>query len=735
MSAATPRPNRTTPLAAAVLAALQTAALQAEAADAPPQQMPKISVGADADRDSYKTDELSSPKYTQPLRDTPQTVTVVPESIIREQGATTLRDVLRNSPGITFQAGEGGGGLPGDQNFTMRGFSSRNSIFMDGVRDAGSYTRDSFNLQQVEVIKGPTGTMAGRSATSGMINQVTKRPHAGDTQDYSLGYGSDDYKRVTADVNMSLSDSMALRVNAVYHDADVSNRDVVANKRWGIAPSFALDIGSASRLTLSYLYLDEDNVPDYGLPWLTITQTTASDPSHNGTFPTGAYGAHPHVDQSNFYGLKNYDFEDIESQVATVQLDHDFSDAVTLRNVLRWLDTDRDSAITSPRPPNRQLQRRTMSTSNITNLTDVTFRFATGSLEHALATGLELARETTHNRNSSQTTNQPQIPDFYTPDPDLAALGPMPPNTGNPGETRGDTVGIYATDTVTLTQHWQVVGGLRWDSADIDYISHDYASGAVIDDLSKSESDVNWHAAVIYKPRENGSIYLSYGTSYDPTVDAGTVGAGLSTLPTAANNINLEPEESTNLELGTKWDLLSERLSITAAAFRMEKKNVRTRLLNTDPYVLDGEQVVRGVELGVAGSVTRAWSVFSGFVYLDSEYKHSVNTLDVGQELLLTPDFTFNAWTTYALPFGLTIGAGMQYTDDIVRTRTAALGEVTVPGHWLFDAMASMQVNDSISVRLNATNLADEEYVDRFGGGHYVPGAGRTLSLTANITF
>jgi catecholate siderophore receptor len=528
---------------------------------------------------------------------------------------------------------------------------------------------------------------------------------------------------------------MALRVNAVYHDADVSNRDVVANQRWGIAPSFALEFGAASRLTLSYLYLDEDNVPDYGLPWGTLTQTTASDPTHNGTFPTGAYDAHPPVDQSNFYGLRNYDYEDIDSQVATAQFEHEFSDSFELRNVLRYLDTNRDSAITAPRPPNRQLQRRTMGTRNVTNLTDLTFRFDTGSVGHALVTGLELARETTHNRNSSQTTNQPQIPDFYLPDPGLAPFGPMPPNTGNPGETRTDTVAVYATDTLTLTEHWQVAGGLRWDNADIDFTSHDYASGALIDDLSKSEDDVNWHAAIIYKPRGNGSVYLSYGTSYDPTVDAGAVGSGLSTLPTAANNINLEPEEGTNLELGAKWDLLSERLSVAAAVFEMEKTNVRTRLVNTDPFVLDGKQVVRGVELSVAGSVTPAWSVFSGFVYLDSEYEQSVNTLELGQELLLTPDFTFNAWTTYALPFGLTIGAGVQYIDEVVRTRTAALGEVTVPGYWLFDAMASMQVNDSISLRLNATNLADEEYVDRFGGGHYVPGAGRTVSLTANFTF
>src|SRR5688572_2384935 len=179
------------PVTAAVIATLQAATVHAQTTTNSPQQLPKISVGADAEQDSYKSEGASSPKFTQPLRDTPQTISVIPQSVIKEQGAASLRDVLRNSPGITFQAGEGGGGLPGDQNFTMRGFSARNSLFIDGVRDIGAYTRDSFNLQQVEVVKGPTGAVAGRSTTGGAINQITKTPYAGNGQDYSLGYGSD----------------------------------------------------------------------------------------------------------------------------------------------------------------------------------------------------------------------------------------------------------------------------------------------------------------------------------------------------------------------------------------------------------------------------------------------------------------------------------------------------------------------------------------------------------------
>lgn len=724
---------RNASLAAAIFTALQAAAPQLQAAESKPQQLPKISV--DAAENSLKTDVASSPKYTQPLLDTPQTIQVIPQAVIRDRAAATLRDVLRNSPGITFQAGEGGGGLPGDQNFSMRGTSARNSLFIDGVRDVGAYSRDSFNLQQVEVIKGPTGTMAGRSATSGAINQVSKTPQLRDSQDYSLGYGSDDYKRVSSDINLGLGDSMAFRVNAMYHDAEVSNRDVVENKRWGVAPSFALGLGTATRFTASALYVDEDNVPDYGLPWGQTSQSTAADPAHNGTFRTGAYAATPAVDQSIFFGLKNYDYEDIRTQSGTLQLEHDLNETLTVHNVLRYLDSERSSAITAPRPPNRQLQRRDMETENITNLTDVSIEFATGGIEHTLVTGLELTRETTNSRNSAQTANQPPIPDFFNPDPNLAPLGPMPANTGNPSETEVKNIALYVVDTLQLDEQWAITAGVRRDHADTDFQQRNFTTGAIMDDVSRSDTETTYQGAVSFKPVESGTIYVAYGTGFDPTVDAGTTGPGLSSAPTQANNVNLPPEESSNLEVGTKWELLDRRLALNAAVFRTEKTHLRTRNANTDPFILDGEQRIEGLEVSASGMLADAWSVFAGASFLDTEYRLSRNALDQGQELPLVPELSANAWTTYVLPFGLTVGLGLQYVDDIVRPRSATLGELTVDGYVLVDAMASYDVNKSVSLRLNALNLADKEYVDRFGGGHYIPGAGRSVQLTAYVSF
>jgi catecholate siderophore receptor len=307
-------------------------------------------VGAEVDQDSCKTARRANSRYSQPLIDTPQTITVIPSNVIQERGTATLRDVLRHSPGITFQAGEGGGGLPGDQNFSLRGSSARNSLFIDGVRDRGAYLRDAFVLQQIEIVKGPTAALAGRSATAGAINQTTKTPRLKSFQSYTAS--GDSYARITADANFAADKTSALRLNLLYHHADTPGRDVVENERWGIAPSFAVGLGTDTHLKLDYVYVEQDNVPDYGLPWYTLTQTTAADPSHNGTFLRGAWDAD--VDRSNFYGLKDFDYEDVQAHMSTARLEHD------------------------------------------------------------LVAGLELSRETTHNRNSAFSNAAPQITDFFS---------------------------------------------------------------------------------------------------------------------------------------------------------------------------------------------------------------------------------------------------------------------------------------------------------------------------------
>jgi catecholate siderophore receptor len=663
---------------------------------------------------------LATTKFTTPLRDIPQTVTVIKSDVIQAQGATTLRDVLRNVSGITFQAGEGGGGLPGD-SFTMRGFSAANDLFVDGVRDTGGYTRDAFNLEQVEVVKGPSSSISGRGSTGGAVNQVTKSPTALGTRNGSIGGGTAAYRRGTFDVNqpLNVAHGVAFRLNGMWTEGDVPGRDVAENKSWGLAPSLAFGLGAPTTIMIKSQHLRQDNVPDYGLPWGTYPG-----------FPTGAFDADPAVDQSNFYGLRDYDFENIDSDYATVDAMHRFGSALVARNLTRYGSTARDSAITAPRPPNRQLQRRTMTNENLANQTSLTAFVGQGSLRHEIVAGLDLSREQTGNQNSSQTTNQPAT-DLVHPDPSQRPLGPMPANSGNPSHTRLNQVGVYAFDTAHLGSQWQVTGGLRWDSVDVDYDLTTLTTGEVTA-IAASDSMVSWRAAVVYKPRANGSVYLGIGTSFNPSVDAAATGAALSTAPTAANNPNLAPEETRNLEVGSKWDMASGRLSLTGAIFRTEKVNARTRNLTSDPFILSGRHRVAGVELGISGSLTSRWTALGSYAFMDSKIAASANAAEEGQNMTLTPENTFSIWTTYQLPRNVIVGGGAQFMDNVFRN---TLNTQEVPSFWVVNSLVSYEVNRMFTLRLNGTNLADTEYVDRVGGGHYIPGPRRQVMLSADLGF
>jgi catecholate siderophore receptor len=640
--------------------------------------------------------------------------------VIQQQGATTLRDVLRNVPGITYQAGEGGGGLPGD-NFTIRGFSAGNDMFVDGIRDAGGYSRDAFNLEQVEVAKGPSSSIVGRGATGGAINQVTKSPHMAESYSGSIGFGSADYGRGTLDLNQPLGNESgaALRVSAMWTDVGVPGRDVVENRSWGVAPSVAFGLTSPTQVTLKYQHLAQDNVPDYGLPW-------GSSPG----FPTGAFQATPAVDQSNFYGLRDYDFEDIQSDLATADVAHRFSSTLSLRNTTRYSETDRDSAITAPRPPNRQLQRRTMGNGNVANQTNVTLAIGRARVRHDVVAGVEFSRETTSNQNSAQSVNQPTV-SVLDPDPNDRPLGPMPDNTGNPSETRLNQAGIYLFDTLHLGERWQASGGARWDNVDVDYSQTTLTTGEVTR-IESSNGMLSWRAGLVFKPKPEGSVYVGYGTSFNPSVDAAATGAALSIAPTSANNPSLDPEETRNVEVGTKWDAFESRLSLTAALFRTTKLNARTRNAASDPFVLTGEHRVQGVELGVSGTIARGWTAYAAYAFMDSAIAASANAAEEGQNLTLTPESTFNIWSTFQLPWEMTVGGGAQYMDAVFRNTT---NTTSVPSYWLLNGLVSQRVTRRLTLRLNGQNLGDEEYVDRVGGGHYIPGPRRQITLNADFGF
>lgn len=663
---------------------------------------------------------VASPKYTEPLRDVPQTITVIPAAVMQQQGAVTLRDVLRNVSGITFQAGEGG--VPAGDQLTIRGFSARTDMFVDGVRDFGGYSRDAFNLEQLEVAKGPSSAIAGRGSTGGAINQVSKAPNLVESYGGTIGVGNASARRTTFDINQpieGLGHGAAFRINAMWTDTEVPNRDAVSAERWGIAPSLAFGLGTSTRLTLSYFHLRQDNLPEYGLPWVPANTNPELEAFSNGM---------PPVDQSNFYGLRNRDYEDTLTRLGTVVFDHDFTGALSLRNLTRYGTTERDSVITAPRfasvntstAINRQLQSRDMTDEIVANQTNVTARFRTGALQHALVTGVEVSSESSENFGRSGPTAP--TADLYNPNADDPYPGPII-RTG--ARTRGEatSAAIYAFETLNLTDQWELTGGLRWDRFDVDYES--VATTGELTQLDRTDRMVSWRAGAVYKPRVNGSIYLGYGTSLNPSAEG---------LSLSAATVTLDPERTRTYELGTKWDTPDSRASFNAAVFRTEKTNARTPGLNPGdpPTVLAGKQVVDGVELGVSGRLTDRWTTFGTVAFMQSDIAASNTDGELDNALALTPDRTFNLWTTYALPKGISVGGGVQYMDSVFRNATNV---ASVPSYWLANALASYEVNTHLTLRLNANNLANEEYVDRVGGGHYIPGPGRQMMISADVKY
>ncbi len=658
-------------------------------------------------------------KFTEPLRDIPQTITVIPASVIEEQAATTLRDVLRNVVGITFQAGEGG--VPAGDQLTIRGFSARTDIFVDGVRDFGGYSRDPFNLEQVEVAKGPSSAIAGRGSTGGAINMVSKAPQIDANYAVSLGGGNASYKRSTIDLNQPLEGAIpgtSLRLNAMWTDTGVPGRDAVESERWGVAPSMAMGLGTPTRLTVQYSHLAQDNLPEYGLPWV---------PANTNPELAEYSNSMPPVDQENFYGLRARDYENTVTDLGTVQVERDLPGAMTLRNLTRYGQTTRDSVITSPRfasvntstAINRQLQSRDMTDDILANQTNLTARFGS-SMPHALVAGAEFAREGSENFARSG----PVAPtaDLYHPNPNDAYPGPIT-RTGARTTAQAYSAAVYAFDTVNVGERWELSGGLRWDRFDVDYESVAVAGERT--PLERTDSMTSGRMGVVFKPRENGSIYAGFGTSFNPSAE------GLSLTPATAA---IEPEKTRALEVGTKWDVANRRLSLTAALFRTEKSNARTPGVNPGdpPTVLVGEQRVSGIELGAQGRINDRWTAFAAYSLMRSNIDESNTPAEVNNALALTPEQTFNLWTTFQLPWQIEVGGGAQYMDAVFRNAT---NTAVVPSYWLINGLAAYQVNRNLTLRLNLNNLADVDYVDRIGGGHYIPGAGRSVQLSSAVTF
>jgi catecholate siderophore receptor len=653
---------------------------------------------------------LSSTKYTEPLLDTPQTITIISKEVIEEQGATTLRDVLKNVPGLTITAGEGGN--PAGDNLTLRGFSARNDIFIDGVRDLSPQARDPFNLEQVEVVKGPGSAFTGRGSTGGSINLLSKVPGLRKSFGGTLDFGTDSTRRATADINVPFGESFAFRLNMLAHHSAVAGRDVVEFDRWGVAPSLTWGLGKPTRFTVSYYKLKQDNISDYGIPWVPLANNALVE-FRDRPAP---------VPRETFYGFLHRDFEKLNSDLVTLRFERDFNDKLSLRNQLRYSNSSRDSMATPPRfasnnstTINREMRSWITEDKAWDNQTDFIARFSTAKVQHALVTGINITREN-NTRVTRTAGNSPTT--LLNPNPNDIFTGAI---TIHPivGDVTANSQALYLFDTAKFGEKWELNGGLRWDRFDADGIVTQ--TGAPV---SRVDRMLSVRGGIVFKPLPQGAIYGSYGTSMNPSLE------GLS-YNTA--NTTLDPEKTYTAETGTKWGFFSGRMLLSGAIFRVEKINARTPgLPGEPPIVLDGKQRVDGAELSLEGNLTRDWQILAGYTLLDTEVVDTNNALELGKELINTPRNSFNLWSTYTLRSGFHFGGGARFVDKRFGNNTNTR---FVDAFWTFDLMASYPISKHVDLKLNLYNLTDKFYFDRIGGGHIVPGPGRVAMLSTSFRF
>jgi catecholate siderophore receptor len=733
-------------------------------------------------------DAVSMGKFTEDLLHTPQTVAVVPEFILHDQQNRTLMDAVRNVPGISIAAGESG--AQGD-NLTIRGFTARNDIFLDGIRDFGSYYRDSFDYDQVEVLEGPAGVQFGRGSTGGVINQESKIPAADKFVHVDTEFGTDATRRLMADANEPLGDvagGSAFRVNAMGTESGVAGRPYAENRRWGVAPSISFGMNNPTRLTISYFHFTESDTPDYGLPWF-FNQLA------------------PDVDRHAYFGFPAANRLDTHDDVVTVKANHTFANNLDVHTIGRWANYPRDVQITEPQicsnagvsvpvggyvaalptsavnsskpcpytlstPPsqitvNRNQIRVKSVEGELWDQTEVTSQFRVAGVRNDLAAGMEGGQEisnpikysyTENSANSVPSTNlvEPNPHDAFSGQGYIASIT----------HTKSKSAGVYFIDTVKFDRFIELSGGVRWDYFNTLFNLYAPATSiagakttAPVPYIDQTVRQPSYRAALVFKPNTHGSVYFDYGTSFNPSAESLSLSVASSILP---------PEENETYEAGAKYSMAHDWLQLEGAWFRTTKDNAReTDPTNSNNIVLAGNQLVKGVQASAVGRFHGGTDLILGYAYLSSAVTYSkLFPTSIGYPLANVPKQTFNAFVTRNLFWRLNAGLGGNYIAARTASSTVpyvptafgpaqsfaagaapcgatattcypvlATAMKQVPGYWVFNAMLKRPVTDKIELQANVYNLLNRFYIDQPHPSHLIPGAGLSALIGANFRF
>lgn len=735
-----------------------------DAATTEAQTLPKVTVSATRNDDNYKADAVSSAKYTQPLVDTPQTISVIKKELLQDQGATTLTEALRNTPGVTMQLGENGNTSSGD-TIQMRGFSVQSSIFVDGVRDLGAITRDTFNIEQVEVVKGSGAAETGRAISAGFINSETKLPHAKDAREVGVSLNTGEQKRVTADINQTISPDAALRLNVMWQDGGVDGRDVVENNGYAIAPAFAYGLGTDTRVYAYSQHVRQENTPDGGIPTIGMSGYARGEVTTGNNQTTAEQAAALNkagkVNRENYYGSV-HDRENVDADMFTVKVEHDLTDNMSVQNITRYGKTTMDRVLTAPGnvtavTPNDPstwtvaLSRQGVDQENtiVANQTNLKARFDLGGgMESDLVAGVEFLKEEQTTRNRGLPTGQTQAAgNLYNPNPNAAFVGLVPTGAFTEGST--ETIALYVLDTLKINEQLQLSAGVRADQykTDTTTAAVTTANGQTTTTITALEDDdtlLSWRVGGLFKPTSNSSVYANYSKSMTPP------GGNNFVLSSSEGNVNhpdLDPQETETIEIGTKWDVLNQKLSLAASIYSTTNDKEVTQDATSGEYFQQGKTKIDGIELSAVGQLATNWQINAGIAFMDVQPENKISRNATTGAVTTTtgvrwsPDLTATLWSDYTWN-QFKFGAGVRYVaeqDRVVSSSSVAAttpnNMPSIPDYVVADAAVSYMVNKQATVALNLYNLFDEEYISTLNNSGARMTLGQPLSAKLSVNY
>lgn len=751
--------------------ALRRAARRAQPAQVAPVPFPNAGNLA-ADRNPYadaaapyKVDHLqASGKFPEPLLNTPKTVTVLSKDVLADKGATLLKDVARTTAGVTLGTGEGGNAF-GDR-FFIRGFDARNDVFIDGVRDPGVSVRENFFTEQVEILRGPGSSFAGRGTTGGAINIVTKQATTeGNFYNMDTMFGTDQTKRVVLDVNQVISPTLAVRAGGLFQDANVAGRNYITDDRGGGFLAVTWKPVDAIKVQANYIHTDLHGLPDFGVPYFRPNSALVG-----GFYNSTAGGPFPQfgLNRNTWYGFLNRDFQSYRQDIGTLNLEAHITPDLMVTNktrvqhsILSYIGTlPERPVVTDPNPANWTLsanpQSRFQPTNVFANQTEATYKFGTGPWRHTALAGVEISAERSSiDKYSGLSSEQlpgglsgtgsvpgvnifnPQFTNASFPEPSLAGL---------PTKINIDTKSVYLLDTANYNDFIILNGGIRYDDYHVNTSGYGTVNGVsnVFGTQSLDSGLTNYNLGAVVKPLPNVSLYAAYATSSNP-VGAEFDGTsaqygGLAPILNGNSSQIFGPEKNRAAEVGTKWELFDRHLLLQASLFQTWKDNAREsqNIANggaatpTCPYPAGSSGTVscitagaaywiRGIDIEAAGKITDKWSVFGGIVLMQSEVTKSLvpsaqpllYASNVGLPLANIAHQSFNVLTKYQLTDVWEIGGQATYRSQIYGgTFLAANQGTSLPDYWRFDAFVEAKVNKNWQVKLAVNNITNKLYYD-----------------------